>query len=286
VVHAKEFVMKSMTVGRYVPGVLVVDDEPLVRSFLRDALAARARVLEAEDGEQAIEILRGPVRDIDLILVDYVLPKASGLEVLQVTKRNWPWLPVVLLSGVRSEELAVKALRGGASDYLRKPIQLQLLLKVVAALTPRSPSDRGASETTSDEIAHLPVVRPEVHKGLAFMRDHFTETITLRDVAREAGLSRFYFCRLFHHETGVLFHDYLHELRVTRAKALLADRYLRVTEVAYAVGFNDLSHFDRTFRRKVGCSPSEYRQLLQSGLRRSQAHHVQELPDFQGVHLT
>jgi two-component system, response regulator YesN len=252
-------------VGRFVPGVLVVDDEPLVRSFLRDALAERARVVEAEDGEQAIEILRGRARDtIDLVLVDYLLPKASGLEVLEVTKRNWPWLPVVLLSGVRSEELAVKAWRAGASDYLRKPIQLEVLLRVVAGLTSRSPSERASPETASDEVGHAPAVRPDVGKGLAFMREHFTEAITLTDVAREAGLSRCYFCRLFHHETGVPFHDYLHELRVTRARVLLADRYRRVTEVAYAVGFNDLSHFARTFRRKVGCSPSEYRRSLQS----------------------
>ena len=255
--------MKSVTVGRYVPGVLVVDDEPLVRSFMRDALAARARVVEAEDGEQAIEILHRRARDtIDLALVDHVLPKRSALEVLQVTKRNWPWLPVVLLTGFGSEELAVKAWRAGASDYLRKPIQLQVLLKVVAALTARPPREPGSAKTASDEIGDAPAIHPNVCRGLAFMREHFAEAITLTDVAREAGLSRFHFCRLFHHETGVPFRDYLHDLRVTRAKALLADRYLRVTEVAYVVGFSDLSHFDRTFRKMAGCSPSEYRRSL------------------------
>lgn len=81
-------------------------------------------------------------------------------------------------------------------------------------------------------------------------------------VAREAALSRFHFCRLFRRETGIAFHDYVHELRVRYAKALLADRQLTVTEVAYRVGFNDLSHFDRTFRRLVGASPTEYRASL------------------------
>jgi AraC-like DNA-binding protein len=68
--------------------------------------------------------------------------------------------------------------------------------------------------------------------------------------------------RLFHHETGVPFHEHLHDLRVTQAKALLANRYRRVSEIAYAVGSNDLSHFDRTFRRMVGYSPSEYRRSM------------------------
>jgi YesN/AraC family two-component response regulator len=256
VVHAKEFVVKSMTVNRYVPGVLVVEDEPLMRSCLRDVLAERVRVIEAEDGEQAIEILQGPAREtIDLAVVDHFLPKLSGLEILEITKRKWPWLPIVLLTGYGSEELAVKALRAGAIDYLRKPIDLEEFLKIVGALT------AGRTVKALGDPGHLRTGHPNIQKGLTFMQQHFAEAITLSDVAREASLSRFHFCRMFHHETGVLFHEYLNQLRITQAKALLADRYLRVTEVAYAVGFNDLSHFDRTFRRMVGSSPTQYRRI-------------------------
>jgi AraC-like DNA-binding protein len=105
-------------------------------------------------------------------------------------------------------------------------------------------------------------LHPNVRRALAFMREHLADPITLLDVAREAGLSRFHFCRLFHHETGAPFRAYLHDLRISRAKALLADPYLTITEVAQAVGFNDLSHFDRTFRRVVGQSPTEYRATI------------------------
>jgi YesN/AraC family two-component response regulator len=252
--------MKDMA-GRYVPGVLVVDDEPLMRSFLRDALEARARVIEAESGEQALEILQ--IREIiDLVLVDHVLPGRSGLEILHVMKCKWPLLPVVLITGFGSEELAVQALRAGASDYLRKPIPEEALLKIVGALTARPLIAHGAVKSRGDPDGHQRAFHPSIHKGLVFMREHFPEAIRLIDVAREAGLSRFHFCRLFHHDTGVPFHEYLHDLRVTRAKALLADRYLRVSEVAYAVGFNDLSHFDRIFRKIVGYSPSEYRRSM------------------------
>jgi YesN/AraC family two-component response regulator len=255
--------MKSMTVGRYVPGVLVVDDDPLVRSFLRDALATHARVVEAEDGEQAIEILHGCERQtLDLALVDHILPKRSGLEILQVAKRTCSWLPVVLITGFGSEELAVNALRGGAVDYLRKPIQLEALLRLVAELTAR-PHIASAGRTRGDPEGHAPAVHPSIQKSLVFMREHFAETVTLSDVAREAGLSRFHFCRLFHYETGVSFHEYLRDLRVAQAKALLANRYLRVSEIAYTVGFNDMSHFAKMFRKLVGYSPSEYRRSMQ-----------------------
>jgi YesN/AraC family two-component response regulator len=253
---------KSGTPGRHLPGVLVVDDEPLVRSFLREALQVRVRVVEAEDADQAIRILNEQARaSLDLIFVDYVLPRGSGLELLQITKRRWPWLPVVIFTGFGSEELAVKALRGGASDYLRKPVQLDALLHTVDALTNSSRQTPGAPDQ-GQQNAHTQDLHPNIEKGLVFMQDHFAEAITLADVAREAGLSRFHFCRLFHHETGLPFHEYLHHLRVTHAKALLANHRLSVTEVAYTVGFNDLSHFDRTFRRKVGRSPSEYRRSM------------------------
>jgi YesN/AraC family two-component response regulator len=264
VARVKEFVMKMVTGGPHVPGVLVVDDEPLMRSFLREALEARVRVVEAQDSEQAIEILQKFAREqVDLVLADYVLPTRSGLDLLQITKRRWPWIPVVIVTAFGSEELAVQALRGGASDYLRKPIPLDALLHTVGTLTARSnrTSENDGSAGGGNDTGRA--VHPNIERALSFMRKHFARAITLTDVAREAGLSRFHFCRLFHHETGVPFHEYLHAVRVAQAKELLAaDRYLRVSEVAYAVGFNDLSHFDRTFRKMVGHSPSEYRKSL------------------------
>jgi len=245
--------MASPSVVRF-PTVLIVDDEMLTRSFLRVALEALARVVEAKDGEQALDILQGPTgTTIDLVLLDHVLPRFSGLELLRVAKRLWPSIPVVMITGFSSEELAVDALRAGASDYLKKPIALDALTSTVAHFV----VSRGTN-------AAAPAGHPNIRKALTFINDHFAEEITLKDAAREAGLSRCHFCRLFRRETGVTFLSYLLSFRVRRAKALLADRYLRVTEVAYAAGFGDLSHFDRTFRRVVGRSPSEYRASLKT----------------------
>jgi YesN/AraC family two-component response regulator len=257
--------MGFKTVDRNLPAVLVVDDDARVRSCVRSALEATARVVEAEDGERALAILRQRARTggIDVVLMDYVLPRRSGLELLRATKRAWPWIRVVIVTGFGSEDLAVQALRAGASDYLKKPIQLDALTKTVAALTTAGLAGAASRAGVSGDRGARAPVHPNIGNALAFMREHFAEAITLTDAAREAGLSRFHFCRLFHAQTGVPFHEYLHRLRVSRAQTLLADRYLRVSEVAYAVGFNDLSHFDRTFRKVVGRSPTEYRTSVQ-----------------------
>lgn len=247
------------------PVVLVVEDDARVRSFVRAALAGTASLLEAPDGAQALRVLeRQGGHNLDLVLIDQVIPGPSGLQVLQLVHSRWPWIPSVMMTGFGSEELAIQALRAGARDYLKKPIELDRLRRTVVALTcasvataPAGPVERRA------ETAGVPAHRA-VSRAVAFVYEHFAEAMTLSEVARAASLSKFHFCRLFRREMGLSFRDYLQGLRVGRARALLADPRLSVTEVAYAVGFNDLSHFDKVFRRIAGVPPSEYRRTLRA----------------------
>jgi YesN/AraC family two-component response regulator len=252
----------SFPVQRSLPVVLIVGDVT-TRSSLKAGLDGYARVLEAKDGAQAVEILQERATwGIDLAIVDDVLPRQSGLEILHLTKRRWPSVPVVITTAVGSEELAIQALRAGASDYLKNPIEGDMLKATVRRLTTSRGEVVGPSAAIDGIRSDVRGMHPNVRRAILFLLEHFTQEITLADVARAAALSRFHFCRLFHHETGVSLHQYLNTLRVNRAKVLLADRYLRITEVAYAVGFNDLSHFDRVFRRLVSKSPREYRRSV------------------------
>ena len=78
-------------------------------------------------------------------------------------------------------------------------------------------------------------------------------------------MSRFYFCKSFRKHTGIHFTDYVSRLRIERSKELLINPNLRVSEIAYEVGFQSLTHFNRVFRRIVGKSPSDYRGKLVVG---------------------
>jgi DNA-binding NtrC family response regulator len=123
------------------PCVLIVEDGGLVRSFLRTAIESTARVLEAHDVDEALRILKSRAADtIDLMLLDYVLPGRSGLDLLKITTRHWPRIPVVLMTGFGSEALAVQAFRDGVKDYLKKPIALDALMRTVT--TALAPTDR------------------------------------------------------------------------------------------------------------------------------------------------
>jgi AraC-like DNA-binding protein/ligand-binding sensor protein len=107
-----------------------------------------------------------------------------------------------------------------------------------------------------------------IHRARSFIREHHADDLGLGDVARAVNCSTFYFCKMFRKITGLHFTEYLARVRIEKAKNLLLNPNLRVSEIAYEVGFQSLTHFNRVFRRLVSQSPTEYRQQLGSVLAR------------------
>ncbi|MGC9944290.1 MAG: helix-turn-helix domain-containing protein [Verrucomicrobiota bacterium] len=103
---------------------------------------------------------------------------------------------------------------------------------------------------------------PVIARAKQFIAEHQTEELSLDQVAKSVHTSKFYFCKLFKKSTGVNFTDYLSRVRTERAKNLLLNPNLRVSEIAYEVGFQSLTHFNRVFKRILGQSPTEYRSQL------------------------
>lgn len=96
-------------------------------------------------------------------------------------------------------------------------------------------------------------------KARTFIEEHLGEPLSLPQVARAASMSAFYFCKMFKATVGVTFTDYIARTRVKKAKALLLDPNVRVSEAAFEAGFQSLSQFNRVFRRITGETPSDYR---------------------------
>lgn len=103
---------------------------------------------------------------------------------------------------------------------------------------------------------------PAIARARAFISEHQHEEITIRDVAKAVHLSSFYFCKLFKQATGLTFTDYLGRVRIEAVKNMLLNPHVRVSEAAYAAGFQSLSQFNRVFRRVVGESPTVYRDRI------------------------
>lgn len=103
---------------------------------------------------------------------------------------------------------------------------------------------------------------PVITKAKAFIREHHKEDLSLGDVAKAVATSTFYFCKMFRRVTGINFTDYLARVRVEESKNLLLNPNLRISEIAYEVGFQSLTHFNRVFKRLLGQSPTDYRTQL------------------------
>jgi AraC-like DNA-binding protein len=101
-----------------------------------------------------------------------------------------------------------------------------------------------------------------IRKALQLIDAHYHEALTLDAVAGRAGLSRYHFSRLFKACTGAAFKTYLNRRRIEAAKRLMQAEGLNVSEAAFRVGFSDLSHFSRQFKRLEGVPPSVFRKGL------------------------
>jgi AraC-like DNA-binding protein len=114
-------------------------------------------------------------------------------------------------------------------------------------------------------IKQASVEPPAVAKARAFIAAQLGEMLSLEQVARAAGMSPFYFCKVFKAATGLTFTDYVARARVEHTKQRLLNPQVRVSEAAFEAGFQSLSQFNRVFRRVEGQSPSDFREHLHGG---------------------
>lgn len=111
-------------------------------------------------------------------------------------------------------------------------------------------------------VARVNAEPPAITRAKQFIQQHQADDLSLGQVAHAVNTSTFYFCKLFKKATGLNFTEYLSRVRIEKARNLLLNPNLRISEAAFAAGFQSLTHFNRIFRRITGESPTQYRQKL------------------------
>lgn len=207
-----------------------------------------------------------------ILCFDFDYPDVSGLRLLSATKRRYPSYPILMLTEQHSEKLAVWAFRERVSDYLVKPISeleaertLRALLRVLQA-----PSS-GGSHRIEMPVTPLPPegrfrVRNDqqlaLQPAINYVETHFAKKINAGKIANLCGMSPGRFSRAFKTAHSITFQEFLMRLRTHEAARLLNNPNAGVTDVAYAVGFNDISYFGRMFKRYYKLTPSDYRRHI------------------------
>ncbi|MEX0598990.1 MAG: response regulator, partial [Rhodothermales bacterium] len=251
------------------PLVLIVEDNPDMRTYLKSHLQARYRVIECEDGEEGLE--RAKACRPDLVLADVMMPKMDGYSLCRTLKSD-PSLgdvPVVLLTAKTDQESRLVGLEIGADDYLEKPFSAEELLARMENLIElrRRLRDRygeairlGPSQVTvsSEEASFVREVREVIEKNMEESR------FGVGELAEEVGFSRRQLQRRLKAAADLSAGAYIRMMRLERAAQLLEQDAGLVSEVAYRVGFKNADHFSRLFRQVFGVPPSEYPLASQS----------------------
>jgi AraC-like DNA-binding protein len=173
--------------------------------------------------------------------------QVSGRREIKFKAQEYACWPQVLQTIAQFEEEAGG--NYGNCSLMLESICIQMVIQILRATGVIAVQD---SERTVKGCNHI-------SKAIEYMHSYFNADIKIDDICREINLSQYHFIRLFKAQTGKTPHEYLMDIRLEQAEAMLRNGINSVEEVAYLCGFVNLSHFSSSFRRRVGMTPSEYR---------------------------
>lgn len=243
--------------------ILIVEDNPDVRAYLRLHLSAEYRVVEAANGGDGLEIAKKETPN--LVLADVMMPVMDGYELCRALKadkelRN---VPFVMLTARAAEADTIEGLGIGADDYIAKPFSMpELKARVANLIHSRQQMRRQFSREILVQPSGISVDAAEVvflDRVLEIIETHLGDSsFGVEWLADEVGMSTRHLRRRLEALTGEPPADLIRRLRLERASQLLNARAGTVAEVAYIVGYKSHSHFSAAFREAFGVSPSEH----------------------------
>jgi DNA-binding response OmpR family regulator/two-component sensor histidine kinase len=244
------------------PIVLVVDDHPDIRSHIHQYLK-EFRVLEASDGVEGLEI---SIENIpDLIITDLMMPNMDGVEFCKKLKTDerTSHIPVIMLTAKASVENRIEGLETGADDYITKPFNMKELFTRINNLIDqrRKLRERFSREVTLQpkEIAVTSADERFLNRIIEIIENKMgDDNFDVAALQKEIGLSHMQMFRKLKALTDQAPGDFIRTIRLKRSASLLEQKFGNVAEVAYEVGFNNLSYFAKCFKGMFGQSPSEY----------------------------
>ncbi|WP_372648133.1 two-component regulator propeller domain-containing protein [Draconibacterium sp.] len=243
--------------------MLIVEDNADVRRFISSHFVNFYQIHQAVNGEEgwkkALEVVP------DIIISDIIMPETDGYQLCKRIKKDerTSHIPVLLLTAMHSKDHELRGLARGADDYITKPFDLSVLqAKVENMLSIRESLKEKYTSTMVLEPTNVVLASPD-EKFLKRVVDVVEENIAdseldIENFARKVGVSRMQLYRKLNALTNMTVKEFIRHIRLKRATQLLDQQKLNISEIAYQVGFKDLSHFRKCFKREFGMSASEY----------------------------
>ncbi len=256
------------------PTILIADDNDEIRTYVRSHFEPAYRILEAQNGSQAILMARTHLPD--LVISDVMMPDVDGFDVVRAlrSKPETDFLPVILLTARAAEEDRITGLDEGTDAYLTKPFSLRALHSRVENLIASrrrlkerfASASAGTSGAPSKRERHFeenrdlsPAGRAYVkHARQAVLSQLGNEEFGVEDLADALSQSRSTVYRRLRDHLGQSPSAFIREIRLQQGARLLRNDEGTVSEIAYAVGFKSVSYFSKSFGDHYGVVPSAY----------------------------
>lgn len=243
--------------------ILIVEDNKDMRSYIRMLLVGDYRIFEAGDGKEALQIVQK--HTIDLIICDLMMPVMDGMELSQRIKENLATshIPVLMLTAVRSELQEKRSFEIGVDEYLCKPFDEEVLrLRIRNILNLRSKYKKMFSASSNVEELHIQEESRDktfITNAVNLMKENYAESeYNLERFVRDMGYSKTLVNKKMQDLTGQPIGQFMKNYRLNVAQKILQERAgdVNISEIAYAVGFNDPKYFTKCFKEFFGYLPS------------------------------
>ena len=262
--------IQSNPVDENASRILIVEDNQELLTLMFQLLQSKYHVLTATNGREALKVVHD--NPIDLIVSDVVMPDINGYELTNALKQDeqFDHLPIILLTANAQEEDRMEALTAGADDLISKPFkmrELQLRIDNIIANRQRIHSDMTASEqniTDIDTKKTLTADQEYLQRAIKCINEHISDADYDRDAfAADMSSSVSTLYNKIRAITGKNITTFIRDIRIkTACRLAKEDPKLRVSDIAYHVGFRDPKYFATSFKRVMGIQPKEYIEQL------------------------
>ncbi|SFD55147.1 Signal transduction histidine kinase [Chitinophaga sp. CF118] len=246
------------------PVILLIEDSEDFRFYLKDNLGLHYHIIDASNGLAGWNILQHTIPN--LVVSDVNMPEMDGLELCRRIRQQprIAHLPVILLTARAAEEDQLEALDNGATDYITKPFNFEMLLSRIRNIISQQVSLKNTFKQHIDahpkEIAISSQDEQFIENALRIVEKNISNPdFSVEELSRELHMSRVSAYKKLIQLTGKPPIEFIRSIRLKRAAQLLEKSQMTVAEVAYEVGFNNPKYFTKYFKLEYNLLPSAYR---------------------------
>ncbi|MCH7408243.1 substrate-binding domain-containing protein [Belliella sp. DSM 111904] len=252
--------------------ILVVEDDKEIREYLRRGLSHSYQILEAQNIDVAFSLAVDNIPD--LITCDLMIKSQNGFDLVAKLKDDsrTSSIPIIVISAKSSQEDHLTGVKLGVDDFMSKPFSITFLIERInnifknrSKIEERFLHSLAISEDKSIESSTKKVNKKFINEFRTAVEENMSNPeIGVNDICRQLGLSRGQLYRKVKAELGYSVNDYIVKVRLQKAKFLLGDGNLSISEIGFQTGFKTAAYFSTVFKNSYGMTPSEFREKRKS----------------------